>query len=100
MKKRQGGSIILLRKGRLCQNVGGGPRKFTVVVVVEDLLETLARGAGAIQRAVTFAEKEIDAGAARSGRILVQIFFVLRNGEIVEFALEQPVRVSELATIW
>ena len=71
MKKREGGGIILLRKGRLGQNVGGGARKFTVAVVVEDLLETLSRGARAIQRAVTFTEKEIDAGAATCDGILV-----------------------------
>src|ERR1700686_4959715 len=100
MKKRQGGGIILLRKGRLGQNVGGGARKFTVVVVVEDLLETLARGPGAIQGAVTFPEKEIDAGAAGCGGIFVQIFFVLGDGKIVEFAQEKRVRIIELATIW
>src|SRR6266446_2998707 len=100
MKKREGGGIILLRKGRLGQNVGGRARKFTVGVVVEDLLETLSRSARAIQRAVTFTEKEIDAGAATCDGIFVQIFLVLRNGEIVEFAQEKRVRIIELATIW
>src|ERR1700694_1445989 len=99
MKERQRGGIILLRKGRLGQNVGGGARKFTVVVAVEDLLETLSGGAGAIQCAVTFTEKEIDAGAPGCGRIFVQIFFVLGNGEIVKFAEEKRVCIIELATI-
>src|ERR1700682_3537553 len=100
MKKRQGGGIILLRKGRLGQNVGGGAGKFALAVVVEDLLETLSRGARPIQRAMTFTKKEIDAGAATCDGISVQIFFVLRNGEIVEFAQEKRVRIIELATIW
>jgi len=100
MKKRQRGGIILFRKGRLRQDVGGGAGKFTLTVVVEDLLETLSRGARAIQRAVTFTEEEIGAGAAGRAWIFVQIFLVLGNGEIVEFAEEKRVRVIELTTIW
>src|ERR1700730_15155431 len=100
MKKRQRGGIILLPKGRLGQNVGGGACKFTVVVAVEDHLETLSRGARAIQRAVTFTEKEIDASAAGCTGIFVQIFFILGNGEIVEFAQEKRIRIIELTTIW
>ena len=100
MKKRQRSGIFLFRKGRLGQNVGGGPSKFTLVVVVEDFLETLSRGPGAIQRAVTFTEKEIGASAAGCPGIFVQIFFVLGNGEIVEFAQEKRIRIIELTTIW
>src|SRR5437867_5345039 len=99
MKKRKRCGIVLLRESRLGESVSGGSGKFAVAVVVEHFLEVCASIRQAIEISIAFAQRKISVGPTGKPRIIIEIFLIFRDCQIVKFASEKRVRIIELAAV-
>ncbi len=99
MKERERGGIIFLCESHLGQGVGGRSGKVAFRIVVQHFLETGASAGGAIQISITFPERKISVRSSRTSRIIVQVFLIFRDGEIVKFTSEKRVCVIKLPPI-
>src|SRR5260370_13634718 len=99
MKERKRRGIVLLRESRLRKGVTGGPGKFAVAVVVEHFLEVCASTRQAIEISIAFAQRKIGVGPAGKPRIIIEIFLIFRDCQIVKFASKKRVRIIELAAV-
>src|SRR5438093_7238942 len=99
MKERKRRGIVLLRESRLGESVSGGSGKFAVAVVVEHFLEVCASIRQAIEISIAFAQRKIGVGPAGKPRIIIEIFLIFRDCQIVKFASEKRVRIIELAAV-
>src|SRR5439155_17048521 len=99
MKERKGRGIVLLCKRRLSESVSGGSGKFTIAVVVQYFLEVCASARQAIEISIAFGQRKISVGPAGKPRIIIEIFLIFRDRQIVKFASEKRVRIIELAAV-
>src|SRR5689334_9539568 len=99
MKERQRSSVILLGKRHFGQRVGRGTGKLAVAIVVQHPLEIGPRVRRLIQVSITLAEREIGVWSTRSAGIIVEIFLVFGNCQVIELAGEKSIGVLELAML-
>ena len=99
MKERKRRGVIFFGEGRFGKRVRRGSGEFAVTVVVEHFLKISASVGKAIEISIAFAKREIGVRPARTSRIIVQIFLVFRDRQIVKLASEQAVGVFELTPV-
>ena len=99
MKKRLRGVVVFLRKCQHPEGISGRTGKFTIAVVVDDLLEIYVRGSALTQQTVAFAQTKISVRPSGATRIVTEIFLIFRNSQVVHLAREKGVGVLELAFI-
>ncbi len=98
MKKRKRGAVVFVRESHLGERVGRRPCEIALAIVIQHLLETGARGPSLAEISITFTEGKIRIRASGRAWIIVEIFLIFRNSEVVQFAGEERVRVFELAS--
>src|SRR3989442_6937130 len=96
MKERKRRGVILICKRHLCEGVRRGSGELAVAIVVEHFLQICASARDAIEVSIAFAKREVSVRPARTSRIILQVFLVFRNRQIVKLPSEQAVRVIEL----
>src|SRR6266566_4378806 len=99
MKERKGRSIILPGKSHLSKSVCGRSGKFAVVIIAQYFLEVRASAGWLVEISIALAKREVDIRPARASRVIVEIFLIFRERQIIEFASEKRVCVIELATV-
>jgi hypothetical protein len=99
MKERKGRGIILLREGHLSESVRGGTGKFAIPIIAQHFLEVCPSARWALKISIAFAQRKIGVGSPRIPRVIVQIFLIFRDRQIVKFTSEKRVRIIELAAI-
>src|SRR6266436_406384 len=99
MKERKRRGVILICKRDLCEGVARGSGELTVAIIVEHFLQICASARDAIEISIAFAEREVRIRPPRAPRIILQVFLVFRNRQIVKLASEQAVSVIELTPV-
>src|SRR5438477_13116370 len=99
MKQRQRPRVIFLHKQNFRGAISRRPGELALAIIIEHALETRARRATAIERAVAFAQIKISARASRSPGILAEKFFVFRRRQVVKLPREKRVGVIELTAV-
>ena len=99
MKERKGRGIIFLFESHLSESVCGGSGKFAIAIIAQHSLEVCPSARWAIEISIAFAQRKIGVGPSRIPRVVVQIFLIFRDRQIVKFASEKRVRIIELAAI-
>src|SRR5713101_4062613 len=99
MKERKRRRIVLLRESRFSESVSGGSGEFAIAVVVQHFLEVCASAREAIEISIAFAQRKISVGPAGKPRIIIEIFLIFRDCQIVKFASKKRVRIIELAAV-
>src|SRR2546430_8266140 len=99
MKERKRRGIVLLRESRFSESVSGGSGEFAIAVVVQHFLEVCASAREAIEISIAFAQRKISVRPAGQARIIIEIFLIFWDRQIVKFAREKRVRVIELAAV-
>src|SRR5215469_14200391 len=99
MKQRKSTSIILLRERRLSQSIRRRSGKIAVTVIAQHFLEIYPGGRQAIEISIAFAERKISVCATGTTRIVIEIFLIFRDCQVVKFASEQRVGIIELAAV-
>src|SRR6266566_734348 len=99
MKKRKRRAIILFCERYFSESVRRRPCELAIAVIVKHLLEICASARSAIEISIAFAKREVSVRSAGTPRIIVEIFLIFRDRQIVELASEQAVSVLELTLI-
>ena len=99
MKKRLRGVVVFLRKRQHPEGISRRTGKLTVAVVINDLLEIYVRGPALAEQTVAFAQAKISVRPSGAARIIVEIFLIFWDGQVVHLAREKRVGVIELASI-
>src|SRR6266508_5768175 len=99
MKERKGRGIILVRESHLSESVRGRTGKFAITVVAQHLLKVSSSARRALEISIAFAQRKIGVGPPGRPRVIVQIFLIFRDRQIVQLASEKRVRIIELAAI-
>ena len=99
MKERKRRGVIFFGEGRFGKRVRRCSGEFAVTVVVEHFLKISTSVGKAIEISIAFAKREIGVRLARTSRIIVQIFLVFRDRQIVKLASKQAVGVFELTPV-
>src|SRR5205823_13704586 len=94
MKERKRRGIVLLRESRFSESVSGGSGEFAVAVVVQHFLEVCASAREAIEISIAFAQRKISVRPAGKPRIIIEIFLIFRDRQIVKLARKKRVGVS------
>src|SRR5437762_13983641 len=96
MKQRKRRAIILFCERYFSESIRRRPCELAIAVIVKHLLEICASDRGAIEISIALTEREVSVRSARAHRIIVEIFLIFRDRQIVKLASEQAVRVIEL----
>src|SRR6267378_2324196 len=99
MKERKRRGVILFGKRHFGKRVRRGSSELAVTIVIEHSLEICASARNAIEISIAFAKREVSVRPARTSRIIVEIFLIFRNRQIVKLASKQRICVLELATV-
>ena len=99
MKKRKRSGVILLGEENLGHPVGGRTGKFTLGVIVEDVLEICPRRRAAIQRPTTLSQVKIGTRPSRHTGILTQILLIFRNSQVIKLSGKKRIGVVELLAV-
>src|SRR6266704_983238 len=99
MKERKGRGIILLLESHLSQSVCGRSGKFAIAIIAQHSLEVCPCARWAIEISIAFAQRKIGVGSPGIPRVIVEIFLIFRDRQIVKFASEKRVRIIELPAI-
>src|SRR5947207_15774991 len=99
MEKRARRGVLFISKRHFPERVRGRAGKFALRVIAQDFLETGARIRGAMQVAITLAEREGGVRAARAAAEIIEVFLVFWNSEIVKLASEEAIGVIDLTAI-
>src|SRR2546430_10053900 len=99
MKERKRRCVILICKRDLSEGVGRRSGELAVAVIIEHFLQICPSARNAIEISIALAKREVSVRPARTSRIILQVFLVFRNRQVVEFASEQAVSVLELTLI-
>src|SRR5207249_9826026 len=99
MKERKGRGVILFFKRHLSQSVCSGACKFAVAIIAQHFLEVCASARWAIEISIAFAQRKTGIGLPGTPWVVVEIFLIFRDRQIVQFASEERVRIIELAAI-
>src|SRR5437762_6271291 len=99
MKERKRRGVILICKRDLSEGVGRRSGKLAVAVIIQHFLQICPGARDAIEISIAFAKREVSVRPAGPSRIIVQIFLVFRNRQIVKLASEQAVGVLELTPV-
>src|SRR5919106_1217718 len=99
MKERKGSGIILLLEGHLRESICGGAGKFAIAIIAQHFLEVCASARWAIEISMAFAQRKISICPPGIPGIIVEIFLIFRDRQIIKFASEKRVCVIELAAI-
>src|SRR6266498_4598471 len=99
MKERKRPGVILFGEGHFGKRVRRGAGELAVAIVVEHFLKIRASAGNAIEISIALAKREVSVRPARTSRIILQVFLVFRNRQIVKFPSKQAVGVLELTLI-
>src|SRR5207302_7358275 len=97
MKERERLRVVFLSEGHFREGVGGWSGEFAFAVIVQDSLEISSRAGGLVEIPIALAQRKIGVRATRCAGIIVEIFLIFRNCEIVEFSGEKCVGVLDLS---
>src|SRR5437867_1525601 len=99
MKERKRRGVILICKRDLSEGVGRRSGELAVAVIIEHFLQICPSARDAIEISIAFAKREVSVRPAGTSRIILQVFLVFRNRQIVKLASEQAVGVLELTPV-
>src|SRR6266542_5602630 len=99
MKERKRPSVILFGERHFGKRVRRGSGELAVAIVVEHFLKIRASAGNALEISIALAKREVSVRPARTSRIILQVFLVFRNRQIVKFPSKQAVGVLELTLI-
>src|SRR5882724_10486 len=99
MKQRKRRSVILVCECHLSERVRRGPGEFTVAIIIQHSLQICASARNAIEISIAFPKREISIRPPGTSRIIIQVFLVFRDRQVIKFASEQAVGVLELTLI-
>src|SRR6266536_4902884 len=99
MKERKRRGVIFFGERHLGKRVRRGSGELAVAIVVEHFLKIRASARNAIEISIALAKREVSVRPARTSRIILQVFLVFRNRQIVKFPSKQAVGVLELTLI-
>ena len=88
MKERKGRGIILLRESHLRESICSRTGKFAIAIVAEHFLEICPSARRTLQISIAFAKRKIGVGPPGIPRVIVQIFLIFRDRQIVKSASE------------
>src|SRR5262245_28678338 len=96
MKERMRGSVILGRERHFCERICRRAGKFAVAIVVEHILETCPSAPAAPEISVASDQRETGVCTTCAPGIIVEIFLIFGDRQIVKLASEHAVRVIKL----
>src|SRR5437870_13573449 len=99
MKERKRRRVILFCERQLGESIRRGASELAIAVVVKHFLKIRASAGNAIEISIALAKREVSVRPARTSRIILQVFLVFRNRQIVKLASEQAVGVLELTPV-
>src|SRR5438093_13087879 len=99
MNKRKRSCVVLFGECHFCKRVRRGSGELAVAIVVEHFLKIRASARNAIEISIALAKLEVSVRPARTSRIILQVFLVFRNRQIVKLASEQAVGVLQLTPV-
>src|SRR5258708_25358288 len=99
MKKRKRRSVTFVCERHFGESVCRRSGEFAVAVIVEHFLQICASTRSAIKISIAFSKREVSVRPTRTPRIIIQIFLIFRDRQVVQLASEQGVGVIELTTV-
>src|SRR2546429_8743916 len=99
MKERKRRGVILICNRDHSEGVGRRSGELAVAVIIEHFLQICPSARDAIEISIAFAKREVSVRSARTSRIILQVFLVFRNRQIVKLASEQAIGVLELTPV-
>src|SRR5437588_4850100 len=94
MKKRLRGVVVFLRKCQHPEGISGRTGKFTIAVVVDDLLEIYVRGPALTQQTIAFAQTKISVRPSGATGTTMDILRLSRIGQLAQLLPEMALADS------
>src|SRR4030095_230622 len=99
MKQRKCRGVALFGKGHLGERVRSRRGEFAISEIIQNFLQICACIGDSIEISITLTEREVSIRPTGTSGIILEVFLVFRNGQIVKLASEQSVGVFKLALI-